>query len=158
MSVVRCGGLAHASEEIDAGAMGPTLTRREREAFASYVKHLTVLMRLAEFEPVLLTTHCEPGYLAEVETDFRYHKITIALCPGFHGLKPSRQRTTLVHELLHAHARCMKLPFDALESVLARDVWATTEETGMAMEEHVVTGLESAMAHKMPLPPRVKRR
>ena len=157
MTILRCAAL-RASAPDDHEGESITLSKRDAAEFADYVKHLAVRMRLAEYDPLIMPHACEGGYLAEVETDFSYHTIRIALCPGFHVMSPTRKRTTLVHELLHAHAYVMKVPYEALEDELARGVWATTESTAMKHEEHVVTSMESAFAQFMPLPPKIERR
>lgn len=142
-----------ANESNEASEHPEPLSKADFENFLQWVRILSVQMRLAEFDIKISPHSCETGYVAEVETDFNYHKVKISLCPQFHTFTPERQRTIMVHELLHVHMSCVKMPFEALLEVMSADAYTLTMSTALRMEEHVVTSIESALANGMPLPP-----
>ena len=129
------------------------LSKADFSAFNEWLKIMSVRMHLAEFDVRISLQHCEAGYVAEVETDFNYHKIKIALCPQFHTFTRERKRTIIVHELLHAHMTAMKVPYESLEMILSSDAYTLTQTTALRMEEHVVSSIEFSLAPAMPLPP-----
>lgn len=155
MPIIRCDGMRYKSDGGDVSEFTDPISKEDFELFCAYVHQLSVEMHLKDFETKIMSQHCEAGYVAECETDFNYRRIKISLCPQFHTFEPSRQRTILVHELFHAHAECLKMPFAALEEIVSSDVWTTTNATALKMEEHTVTGMEWAFAPHMPLPPAI---
>ncbi len=162
--LVRCASMHFSAHEIEPARDGDIgadyiepLSKAEYTVFVDWVRILSVQMRLAEFEVKVSPQSCEAGYVAEVVTDFNYHRINIALCPQFHTFSGAKKRSILVHELLHSHMSCVKMPFEALHEIVATDVYTITASTALRMEEHVVTSLEWALAPGMPLPPELGR-
>lgn len=156
MPIVRCAGMGFKkSDGGDVSEFVEPISKEDFEIFCEYVQSLCQEMYLKGFETKIMAGSCETGYVAEVDPDFNYRRIKISLCPQFHTFEPARKRTILVHELLHAHMTCVKMPYAALEEIVSSDVWTTTEAVGTSMEEHTVTAMEWAFAPHMPLPPAI---
>lgn len=155
MAIIRCGGMSYKRFNVieDVDYIEP-LSRGDFAAFHDYVSEMNSRLNRG-FQLRISPQHCEPGCVAEVDTDFNYRRIVIALCPHFHMFDPEQKRTIITHELCHPIASCLKMPYDALEDIVSQDVWTTVASTAMAMEEHMVTSLEWALAGSQPLPPTI---
>lgn len=158
MAFMRCAGMTLSGRDIsdDVDYIEPP-TKNQFVDMCNYLHMLMKEYHLTDFDARISPHHCEPGYVAEVETDFRYRKVVIALCPQFYTFDPPRQRTILCHEIGHVHCTCLKMPYEGIKEVVSADVWTVVDTNAMAVEEHMVTALEWSTAHRMPLPNAARR-
>lgn len=153
MTIFRCGRFNHGATVV---TTSDTPEDDYLTDFADWIKQLSVLMRLSEYQIMIAEQQCEAEYLATVESDFSYRRAKIYLCNGFFGLPRKTQRSVLVHELFHVHMDSLKMPYKSLGSFISKEALQVIEENSHMTEENVVTALESICSGSMPLPPDIK--
>lgn len=125
------------------------------EEWEAYVYEVAAIMGLGSWEFNVTEADLDDS-LASITVSFAREHATIALGPGFFATDADEKRTTIVHELLHAHhAPVDELIEQSLPHVLAGPGLAIFNEAWTLLVERMTDSLASAIAlsEGIPLPP-----
>lgn len=121
-----------------------------------YLRTLANTMGLTDWSFTLKDMEHEDA-LATITVSFGRQEACIELSPAFYAADPEEQRTTLIHELLHAHhAPVDELMENALPEALGKEALAVFAEAYRIMVERMIDPVSVAIANMgvIPLPPR----
>lgn len=129
-----------------------------RDRLGTYVREVADLMGLRDWTFELPPYPPEPtdheGHRALASTEVAYGRrvATICIADDWAEWRPSKLRSTVVHELLHCHFAVVQWQTDLIEQHLSRAEWAIyANGARTAMELHV-DAVAMAWAETLPAP------
>lgn len=123
------------------------------EPVQSYVNRIKEHMGLSEWVIEVQATPADDGNLAEIDCVYGQRRALLFVCEEWHGLPPETQRSTLAHEMLHAHVSGLaQMLHDTIDPVLKKGERRIVEAAFRLCEEHMVDTIALAWAATLPLP------
>ena len=126
------------------------MTDPRKQSFGPYLRALADLMGLRDWTVTLDDQPTDgAGNFAEASTMAGRKHLKVAVSERFLDLPPEEQRSTMVHELIHAHGAAMDhMLCDVLDSD-ARPAYKL-------LMEYMVDGIAEEWARSLPLPSEVR--
>ncbi len=128
------------------------MTKAQRRALARYLATLKREMWLGPWRIDLLWEDVDRDCHAEIEPTFGQRHANLRVARDFFESPPEKQRSVLVHELLHCHLADVQHHAQGVEPLLGRigyDAWMLGFRSAV---EHAVDALTLLLAAGMPLP------
>lgn len=123
------------------------------EPIQDYVGRLATAMGLGDWTIEVQAVPADEGNLAEIDCVYGQRHGKLFVCEGWLSLPVETQRSTLVHELMHAHVSAWAQMLDDLGGVLLKGREKRTLVAALhLLEEYTVDAVALAWAPFLPLP------
>lgn len=129
-------------------------TKKQRKHLGEYVRWMANELELRDWTvTVSRESPVNPEYAATVDCTYGRKCLTIKFCENFlTSHTPEQQRSTVCHELIHAHFKAIQWAYNNLQTELSPSAYRMGWEGINDQLEFGIDAMADAVAKHLPLP------
>lgn len=128
------------------------LDPKTRKELHRYVRWMANELGLRDWTVNIMHRPSGSHSFAEMENILGRKMINFYVCEHWEGLSLEEQRSSVVHELVHAHINLIRDRLGAYERALGQMIYSPLHESLTEAIEYAVDGISESIAKHYPLP------
>lgn len=130
------------------------ISPKSRREIGKYARQLADLLGLRDWTINLMHEFADDTADASILTVYGQKVANVYLAEDWESFSPERQRSVMIHELLHCHINAVREPVDHIQDIVGTMVYQPLFNSVTQRLEFAVDGITLAIAQYYPLPKR----